>query len=186
MPGKRRSAQQVATAERQRIVLELRKSGVSLRAIQTALSAQGHDVTLKTVCTDVQKALRALTTETVQDAAELRQLEIERLDMAAVAIVRQVQAGDIQAIHAWVKIIARRCELLGLDIPVTQRFAVATFNVSDLDQMSDDELSELAKQYGLTDDLTRPETSRYLSRTPEASEAGEVFDIEPVRETESE
>jgi len=186
MPGKRRSARTVATEERRRIVLELRRGGASLRAIQAALDSQGITTSIVTVKRDVDASLERLAEQTNIAAAGLRALELERLDMASLAIVRQVQAGDLAAIDRWVKIIARRCELLGLDIPVTQRFAVATFNVSDLDQMSDDELSELAKQYGLTDDLTRPETSRYLSRTPEASEAGEVFDIEPVRETESE
>lgn len=92
--------------------LELRKKGYSFRQIADALGS-----TKSTVFVWVKEGLEALAEEQKQVAAELRQLELERIDVAFFAIANAVRDGDLSAIDRWEKLIARRCKLLGLDSP---------------------------------------------------------------------
>jgi hypothetical protein len=67
----------------------------------------------------VQAALRA----TIQEPAdELRRIEVERLDMACLAIAGDVRKGHLGAVDRWIKLADRRAKLLGLDAPIKQDF----------------------------------------------------------------
>jgi hypothetical protein len=59
----------------------------------------------------VQRALESRLTEGVD---QLRDLEIDRLDAMQAALWQAASAGDTQAATAIVKIIDKRCRLLGL------------------------------------------------------------------------
>jgi hypothetical protein len=110
--GKRTDATRIAARERRIKALELRKAAVSYRAIGDTLGvseAQAHR--------DVQEALAALVEQERSSAEELRQLELERLDMAALAIVPQVRKGGLAAVAQWVRLSESRRKLLGLDAP---------------------------------------------------------------------
>jgi hypothetical protein len=104
-------------AERWAKALSLRKAGASYDQIARQLGyADASGAYLA-----VQKALLA----TIQEPAdELRQMEIERLDMICLAIVAEVKKGHLGAIDRWLKVSERRAKLLGLDAP--QKVAATT------------------------------------------------------------
>ena len=64
------------------------------------------------------------------EADELRQQEVERLDLLTKAVWQHAMAGDPTAIDKALKIIDRRAKLLGLDAP--QQVEMSTGDV-DLD-----------------------------------------------------
>lgn len=117
--GKRTDQIEITAAERRQQALELRKQAQSYRAIATALSisvGQAHQ--------DVQTALVDLAELEHASAAEYRTMEETRLDAAAVAIWPKVAKGDLDAVHAWVRISESRRRLRGLDAP--QKIAPTT------------------------------------------------------------
>lgn len=110
--GKKTDQQRIAAAERRQQALELRKAGASYRKIADTLAvslSQAHD--------DVQQALIQLAELECASAGELRAMELARLDVAMLAIARQVQQGNLKAVGAWVRISESRRKLLGLDAP---------------------------------------------------------------------
>jgi hypothetical protein len=52
-----------------------------------------------------------------EDVEEVRNLELDRLDLALKAIWAGVEAGDIPAINTMLKIMERRSKMLALDAP---------------------------------------------------------------------
>lgn len=96
--------------DKQRQALELRKAGVSYVAIAERLGYRGPS--------GAHAAVRAGLKKTLQEPAdELRQLEVERLDAALLAIWPQVKQGNHGAIDRALRIMERRAKLLGLDAP---------------------------------------------------------------------
>lgn len=114
----KRIAQELEIKERQKQAIFLRRGGASLRTIASKLG-----VSKDTIATDIKTVLAAAIEENVSDAESLRQLELERLDIASVAIYDSVLGGDLDAIHVWIRIIKSRRELYGLDVPVKQEIA---------------------------------------------------------------
>ena len=122
----RAAAQKIALAERQQTALSLRKSGASYRAIAAHIAAQ-TDATGALLqpkyseglaYRDIATCLKALVSQTSLAAEEYRSLELERLDIAQLAIAKKVQSGDLGSIDRWLRISERRSALLGLDAPV--------------------------------------------------------------------
>lgn len=101
-----------AAAERKLKALELRKARASYRAIGKALNVSGVQAYRY-----VQSALAEIAAKTSENAEQLRNLELESLDMAAVAIAKQVKNGEIAAIAEWRRLSESRRKLLGLDAP---------------------------------------------------------------------
>lgn len=100
-------------ARRQK-VLNLRRSGFSIRDIASQIGisvGQAH--------TDIQNALQALQAQTIELGASYRELELERIDRAMVALDAQVKKGDTQAVNTLAKLIDMRAKLLGLYAPTT-------------------------------------------------------------------
>jgi hypothetical protein len=117
--GKRTDQIEITAAERRQKALDLRKQAQSYRAIATALGysvGQAH--------ADVQIALAELAELEHASAAEYRTMEEERLDAAAAAIWPKVTKGDLDAVHAWVRISESRRRMRGLDAP--QKIAPTT------------------------------------------------------------
>ena len=116
----RQSAKKTALMERRHTALSLRKSGASYRAIAAHIAAiPGHEgYSEGRAHADIAACLKAINEQTSLDTEEYRSLELERLDIAQLAIAKKVQAGDLQAIDRWLRIAERRSALLGLDAPV--------------------------------------------------------------------
>lgn len=101
-----------AALDRRVKALELRKRGKSYRTIGAALEiseAQAHR--------DVQQAMAALRELEQTTAEEYRTMELERLDLALQALLPKLNAGNVEAVNAWVRISESRRKLLGLDAP---------------------------------------------------------------------
>jgi len=97
-------------AERRVKAFELRKAGSSYRQIGRALGVSGQ-----TAHEDVQAVLAELAAQRIESAAAYVAIELERLDMAQLALYPHLKTGDPQTIHAWVKVSESRRKLLGLD-----------------------------------------------------------------------
>jgi len=68
----------------------------------------------------VKSALAELNEKIAESAAELRRLELERLDTMRSAVWGGVLKGDLQSIDRALKISARLSALAGLDAPTKQ------------------------------------------------------------------
>lgn len=104
------SERRIAAAERHRQALDLRKAGASYRAIAAKL---GYD-SPSSVHKAVAAALRRITEE---PAAEVRTLELERLDALTIALWPQAAKGHLGAVDRLLRVMERRAKLLGLDAP---------------------------------------------------------------------
>ena len=102
------------------IALELRKAGGSYREIARQLGVDVH-----TAHADVMAELAALREKTVEQAAELRDLELQRFDEMTAGLWPQVQKGSPPAVTAAVRVSERRSRLLGLDEPTATRTEIS-------------------------------------------------------------
>jgi hypothetical protein len=126
-------------SERRTGVWEMRKNGVSLRAI-----AAQFGVSDKTVRDDLE-FIHAQYHIPVEDIAQRRALESEYLDSAALAIASQVRQGHLGAIDRAIRISESRRKLWGVDVSVTQHI-----KVNDVSKLTDEELEALVKGRALS------------------------------------
>lgn len=106
-PGKAEAA-----TERRLQALELRKAGATYRAIGARLGvseAQSYK--------DVQTELQRIAAESADVAADVRTLELERLDALLLALWAQAKQGNQGAVDRVLRVMERRAKLLGLDAP---------------------------------------------------------------------
>jgi len=99
---------QVRAHERHLQALELRKAGVTYEVIAGQLGYANASGARKAVLSALKATLR-------EPAAELRELELARLDAMLLPLWRRVQAGDEKAVDRALRIMERRARLLGLD-----------------------------------------------------------------------
>lgn len=119
-PGKKPSPKQAAralrTAERTARALELRRQGMSLRAIGEALGCD-H----KTAQRRIDAALDEIRRSTQDDAARLVELELVRMDRMLEKLEAGLNAEDHETVARSVRELLRvsqsRRRLLGLDQP---------------------------------------------------------------------
>ena len=114
-----RSDQPQIMARRLRAI-ELRKTGLSLEKIAAVIREEFQNPSYNRgrAGEDVNAVLKELKKASVQDANELRQMEVERLDDYLARIFPQIKTGSIRAVRLGVSISERRCKMLGLDAPV--------------------------------------------------------------------
>lgn len=93
---------------RENHVLELRRAGLSFERI-----AQEIGIGDRSTAHKIYK--RALGRVHQEPAAEIRQLEGDRLDRLQVAVWTKALAGNMQAVDRVLRIMERRAKLLGLD-----------------------------------------------------------------------
>lgn len=91
---------------------ELRKAGASFRAIGKELGFS-HDTAFKYV----NGVLHAVITSTREVAESARAIDAERLDTMLLALAAKIRAGNVGAIDAAVRIMARRARMFGYDAP---------------------------------------------------------------------
>ena len=99
-------------AERRIKALELRKTGLSYRAIGDALGVSHGQA-----YNDVMRALRQLAKKQDGIAEELRILEDQRLDDMLAPMMTQAKRGNQGAVDRVLRIMDRRARLWGLDAP---------------------------------------------------------------------
>lgn len=99
-------------AQRQIVALELRKSGYSYRRIAVQL-----EISHQQAWTDVNSELKRLSEISLETAGELRQMELERLDMGIKGVMPFIEAGSAPHAMALVKLISEKARLLGLYAP---------------------------------------------------------------------
>lgn len=115
--------------ERRQQALDYRKAGYSYRDIGARLEVS-HEQARR----DVEAALAALVEDTKDSAEQLRQLELERLDMLTKALEPMAAVGNPGAVNSFLRVMERRAKLLGLDAPVKQDINL------DVSKLTDDEL----------------------------------------------
>ena len=113
---------QVRAHERHLQALELRKAGVTYEVIAGQLGYANASGARKAVVSALKATLR-------EPAAELRELELARLDAMLLPLWRPVQAGDEKAIDRALRIMERRARLLGLDRKTAEGEAPDTVKV---------------------------------------------------------
>lgn len=104
--------EKISTAERRRLALELRRSGLSFDRIGQQLG-----ISRQAAHSHVTKALEKLAGEIDDRADELRAMELERLDRILLGCYQAAAGGNLKAIDRVIKISERRAKLLGLDAP---------------------------------------------------------------------
>lgn len=111
--GGRNTAAKIAVKDRQAKALELRRSGMSYPAIAAELGYRHPTGALHAVEAALRRAIQ-------EPAAEVRQLEVDRLDRLMLAWWKLGTADppDKDAAEMVMKYMARRAKLLGLDAPV--------------------------------------------------------------------
>jgi uncharacterized membrane protein YccC len=127
MPRRQRSKTHpefINAAERRYDALTLKKQGQSYRMVaKTIIAKYGVENLPSTyderyASRDVHDELRRLASLSQETAQELRQMELEKLEVAERAIWKQVQDGHHGAIDRWLRIAESRRKLLGLDMPL--------------------------------------------------------------------
>jgi len=111
----KRTAQKAGILERQLEALELRKRGFAFREIGRRLNISHVQASR-----DVNAELGRLAELCKDSAEELRQLELERLDMLMLGLEPMARVGKPDAVNAYLKVMERRSKLLGLDAPAKQ------------------------------------------------------------------
>ena len=113
----------IIAAERRAYVLEQRKGGLTYREIAVATInkfgldhlPKGYDERIAWM--DVKAELTRIQSSNKEEAQEIRNLELSRLDRMQTAIWAQVLNGNQGAIDRVIRIMQRRADLLGLDAP---------------------------------------------------------------------
>lgn len=141
MPHSQNSPTRIAAAQRHTQALELRLGGATYREIGAALGCsepRAHQI--------ITEELTRLNTERAETAAEVRRLELERLDALLAGIWPAAQSGDGPAIDRVLSIMGRRARLLGLDVPSKNMVALMSGDHASFDEFSDAELTAIIRQ----------------------------------------
>lgn len=101
----------IEAKERAKKALELRKKGMRYEAIAQQLGYSSRGNAHKAV----MKELNLLAKECLEEAAQVRDLELQRLDALYLKAWEAVEGGDLPAIDRCLRIMERRAKLLGLD-----------------------------------------------------------------------
>lgn len=109
---RRNTPERIDVDKRRAKCLELRASGLSLRAI-AAKVGMAHS--------SVAEAIEAELDELTKEPAEkLRTVELARLDRLLKAMWAKAMKGDVHRVDRCLRIMERRAKLLGLDAPTKQ------------------------------------------------------------------
>jgi hypothetical protein len=142
------SPARVQAAVRRKEAIDYRLQGMTYREI-----AQELGVTPTRARQLVAEALAAIEKDTAESAEELRRLELDRLDQLQSGIWEDAAGGNLKAVGAALKIMERRAKLMGLDAPVK---TVNSHGLTDLSNLSDEELTERCRRYGINVDVFAP------------------------------
>lgn len=108
-------AQRLESAETTGKVLDLRKGGASYSQIAAEMTKNGHKLSRQRCHIIVQNALKELREKLSVEAADVRTLELERLDAMWLALYPKRKEPRVA--DSLVRLMDRRAKLLGLDAP---------------------------------------------------------------------
>ncbi len=111
MTESRTSARKLTALERERESLALRMAGYTYEQIGDKLG-----ITRQGAYAAVVRALKKLREKVLEDAEQLRSLELRRLDSLFLSMYQQAEEGDQGAVDRCLRIMERRSRLMGLDI----------------------------------------------------------------------
>ena len=104
------SVRRIRTTEKTLRALELRKRGLNYTQIGKKLGCHRS-----TACRYVLSELENLADKCREEAAHVRDLELQRLDALYLVAYAEVEEGNVPAIDRCLRIMERRAKLLGLD-----------------------------------------------------------------------
>jgi len=104
------SVRRIRTTEKTLKALELRKRGMNYTQIGEKLGCARN-----TACRYVLSELENLADKCREEAAHVRDLELQRLDDLYLKAWEAVEGGDLPAIDRCLRVQERRAKLLGLD-----------------------------------------------------------------------
>lgn len=107
MPSLHQDRTKAIIAERRRKAYEMRIQGASYHQIADTLK-----VSTDTVRNDVKAHMDYIPRE---NAIELRDMELDKLNQMELALQKKLRSGSPQAINAAVRIMQHRAQLMGLD-----------------------------------------------------------------------
>jgi hypothetical protein len=105
------SARAISAAQKQRKALELRRAGAGFEVIAQQVGYRSTGGAYKAVQAGLKKLVR-------EPGEGVRKLELERLDRLLLAVWFRAVNGDLEALDRALKIIAKRCEIEGVNAPV--------------------------------------------------------------------
>lgn len=136
------SEQSCAKAASTVTALDLRITGKSYREIAAELGCS-----VSKAYDDVSAALAKLEAESAEKAAEVRRIELDRIDVMLKGIWPEAEAGDARKIETALKLMERRAKLLGIDAPTKQEVSGpdgGAIPIEDARAMLADRLAALA------------------------------------------
>ena len=95
---------------RRNAMLSLRRNGYGFSQI-----GKQFNVTSRVAAATVAKALAEMREEGRQTVEDIREMELQRLDLVLLSLSDRVKKGDTAAIDRWIRTVERRCKILGLD-----------------------------------------------------------------------
>lgn len=111
MPQKASRKRSKSLTRREQAVA-LRVQGLSYLEIGRRMS-----ITKQTAHSLVTKGLQETARRMAEDAEDVRQIELDRLDLAIALVMERVKKKDLAAVERLVRLEERRAKLLGLDAP---------------------------------------------------------------------
>lgn len=145
-------AQRAATAERRGKAIALRLAGMDYDNIAQRLGYADRAA----ACKDIQRALEANVAQQTQSADTLREVELMRLDRLQAAAWQAAAQGNLKAIETVLKVVDRRCRLLGLDAPIKADISVSDALTSEIER--------LAAQLGVAEPTPAEESSEWTTQ----------------------
>ncbi len=108
----------MSTAARRALVWPMRVKGLSYGAIALSLK-KTHSINVipATIANDCNTVLKEVQLETRKLASNHRTMMLERIETGLHAIFDKVVAGELDAIHAMVRLMEREAKLTGADMP---------------------------------------------------------------------
>jgi hypothetical protein len=113
----------IKTAERRRLIVELRQQGLEWKTIVQRVREQftadqlpnGFDT--RYAYKDLVRALKAAEADLQESARTMLQLELDRLNKLQAGLWPSALQGDTDAIRTALKLMERRAKYMGLDEP---------------------------------------------------------------------
>lgn len=160
---KRPPSQEVAITEKRAQALEYRRDGYSYRDIALIMNS-----TVSTVYYWIQAELHALRDLTVEQAEDVRDMELQRLDMMLNNLMPGIKQGDPSCVAVAIRVGERRSKLLGLDAAqkIDARGAFMNLTTEEVSKMSDADINAAIQNLIMTAGASR----LALPETPDGTE----------------
>jgi hypothetical protein len=127
-------AKRAEVAERRSKAIAMRLAGMDYDTIAKRLGYYNRGAAYN----DITAALEQNVAEQNRNADVLRQEELQRLDRLQAGVWTAAASGDTKAVDTALRIIDRRCKLLGLDAPVRHEVVTMDAVESEIRRLSEE------------------------------------------------